>query len=213
MKVLTDNGITANRYLDIGCGDGEFTLLISKAIKAHEVYGADIDSASLNNLPQKIKALNFDLEKLPDSKLPFDHGYFDVITATELIEHLSYGDELVQETCRLLGSGGYLLITTPNLASLLNRFLLFVGYQPMYTAPSKCYQIGSRTVAKKSSISEHGHKNLYTLKALKDMLGLYNFEIISTIGCQSIYDTLSFLPVANVPSIAPNIIVLCRKNG
>jgi 2-polyprenyl-3-methyl-5-hydroxy-6-metoxy-1,4-benzoquinol methylase len=210
-KTFCDHKIIAKRYLDMGCGNGGLTLSIAKAINANEVCGVDIDCKLLRKLPQPIKGICFDFEKLANSRLPFDQEYFDVITAIEFIEHLSCGDELVQEAFRLLTPRGYLLVSSPNLGSLLNRFLLLMGYQPMYTAPSKYYHIGTRRISRKFPVSEYGHKNLYTLRALSDLLQIYNFEIIATIGCQSTYDPFSFLPAAHLPSLAPNMIVLSRK--
>ena len=210
-KLLTDNRIIATNYLDIGCGNGDLTLLVAKILNANEVYGVDADDEILKKLPTSINKINFNLEMLNKSKLPFNQGYFDVITVIEVIEHLSNGDDLLKEVYRLLTPNGYLLITTPNLASLLNRFLLLLGYQPLYTEPSKYYYIGLRKVIKKSPISEYGHKNLYTIKALKNILEIYNFKVIATIGGQSTYDRFSFLPIAKFTSIAPNLIVLSKK--
>jgi len=114
------------------------------------------------------------------------------------------------EVQRILKSAGYFLVTTPNLASWLNRIMLLFGYQPAYTEPSKYYLVGMRKVAKKSYITDYCHKNLYTLRALKHLLELYGFEIITAKGAQSHYDPFSWIPVTNLPSLAHNIIVLAK---
>lgn len=210
IKILKNQRIHAERYLDIGCGDGAFTAIIATMVNAKEVYGVDIDEECLKKLSNLIKGLKFNLEELAKDKLPFASKYFDFITAIEVIEHLSYCDYFLREVRRILMPGGYFLVTTPNLASWLNRLLLLFGYQPLYTAPSKYYHVGLHKVVK-SSITNHGHKNLYTLNALKHLLELYGFEIIITRGAQSNYDQLSWLPVASFPSLAPNIILLGRR--
>jgi ubiquinone/menaquinone biosynthesis C-methylase UbiE len=40
--------IHADKYLDLGCGDGEITIKISKILGAEEAYGIDIDDNSLS---------------------------------------------------------------------------------------------------------------------------------------------------------------------
>lgn len=211
IKIFRSHEIHAERYLDVGCGNGAFTVTIAMEVGAKEAYGVDLDEECLKKLPNSIKGLEFDLEELAQNKLPFASKYLDLITAIEVIEHLSCGDHLLTEVRTILKLGGYFLVTVPNLASWLNRLLLLFGFQPSYTAPSKYYHVGLRKVAKKSTITNYGHKNLYTLKALKHMLELYGFEIITIRGCQSTYDPFSWLPVSNFPSLAPNIIFLARR--
>jgi len=46
-----------DRILDIGCGDGNFTMLIAKACNAREVYGIDNSSAvSTTTSPRFIRS-------------------------------------------------------------------------------------------------------------------------------------------------------------
>ena len=174
--MLTKYNVKASTYLDIGCGDGILTLRIAKAVGAREIYGV-VNRESILKLPPQVKGVIFDLEKLGEQRLPFKDCYFDLITAVEVIEHLSYGDHLLMEVYRLLKSSGHLLITTPNLASWVNRLLLLFGIQPMFTEPSKYYWVGSHKPRRKASPSNYGHKNLYTLRALKQILSLYGFNI------------------------------------
>lgn len=213
LKIFLFNNIKAKRYLDMGCGNGNLTVKIGKIIDAEEIYGVDIDNEVLANFSSIIKGVQYDFETLPRFKLPFENDYFDLITAIEFIEHLSYGDDLLQEVHRLLSEKGFFLLTTPNLASLLNRSLLLFGFQPTYSSPSKYYNIGGRKLSKKVPISDYGHKNLYTLKALKHIFDLNNFKIIKIIGCQAEYDRFSFIPVEKIPSLAPNILILSQKKN
>jgi len=210
IKILKDHRIHAEIYLDTGCGNGLFTGKIADIVGAREVYGVDVDEECIKNLSNSIKGLIFNLEELAQNKLPFQQKYFDLVTAIEIIEHLSYGDDFLQEIWRILKPGSYFLVTTPNLASWLNRLRLLFGYQPGYASPSKHYSFGIHKVSKKFPVTNYGHKNLYTLRVLKYMLVLYGFEIITVLGAQANYDPFSWLPVANFPSLAPNVIILAR---
>jgi SAM-dependent methyltransferase len=60
--------------------------------------------------------------------LPFADESFDFVTYLDVIEHHAYSPKRVLlETRRVLARGGYLIITTPNHASLCNRLLLLCG--------------------------------------------------------------------------------------
>jgi ubiquinone/menaquinone biosynthesis C-methylase UbiE len=164
--VISRYKIRADRYLDLGCGDGEITMYVSKLVGAREVYGIDIQSTFLKRLPRTIKGIKANLNY---AKLPFPDNYFQLVTAFEVIEHLTNTDNLIKEALRVLDEGGYFIISTPNLASWLNRLLLLLGFQPAHTEPSRAYNVGLPAKHKcKSRYS--GHLNLFTLKALEEML-------------------------------------------
>jgi len=59
---------------------------------------------------------------------------YDVVFAMEIVEHTLDPFYLLRETCRLLRSGGLLILTTPNQATLSNRLRLLTGrsvYHPL----------------------------------------------------------------------------------
>lgn len=94
------------KFLDIGCGDGVLLSLIKKG----KLYGVDLDQDSLNFASTKIQAK---LIKAKAEKLPFKNNFFDVVIATEIIEHLSRPQLMLQEIKRVLKPGGKIIITTP----------------------------------------------------------------------------------------------------
>jgi len=208
--MLTSSKIKPKRYLDIGCGDGSITDRISRLLSCEDTFGLDIDSQLINQVPSHIKTIQFNLESLGSNKIPFPDGYFDLITGLEIIEHLSYGDDFLTEIRRLLCPKGFFLLSTPNLASLLNRLQLLHGLQPAYTSPSKFYSISFRS-AKKINPTNHVHKNLYTMRTLIKMLSLYGFTPYKVRGARMPYDRFSWLPLTKFPSLAPNIVILARR--
>jgi SAM-dependent methyltransferase len=67
--------------------------------------------------------------------LPFGSGSLDGILAGELIEHLFDPAALLRECCRVLRPGGLLVITTPNLAGVQDRWRFLSGRAPRQVDP------------------------------------------------------------------------------
>lgn len=94
------------KVLDIGCGDG----VLLSFIKEGSLFGVDLDQSSLNYGASRVKAKFI---QAAADKLPFKANFFDVVLATEIIEHLTQPEKLIQEANRVLKPSGYLILTTP----------------------------------------------------------------------------------------------------
>lgn len=166
------------KFLDIGCGDICLSKNIIEKIDIKEYHGVEISEAgTLEAQKLGIKAVKLDIS---EESLPFKDNYFDFVLAGELIEHLFDPDHLLLEVYRVLKNGGFFLLTTPNLASWHNRVALLLGFQPHYSEVSTKYSVGKFLTSDKFDVS--GHLRLFTLKALKELLKLYNFKIIKSFG-------------------------------
>ena len=100
--------------LDLGAGRGE--LSTSLAARGYEVtaverYGAQFEA--------KVPLVDADLNE----PFPFDDRSFDVAMAIEILEHLENPRRFLRELARTLRPGGVAVVSTPNLTSLLSRFL------------------------------------------------------------------------------------------
>ena len=104
IKLIPQN--PRQKILDIGCGDGVLLSLIKNAA----LYGVDLDQTSLDYAATKVKA-KFLLASA--DKLPFKANFFDVVLATEIIEHLDQPKLMLMEIQRVLKSDGRLILTTP----------------------------------------------------------------------------------------------------
>ena len=211
INVLKRHNVRARVLVDLGCNDGSLTIEMAKAVEAEEVYCVDIDVNALNIA--KNRGLKTIIADLSNDKLPIQNGSADLVTALEVIEHLVNPDNMLREAHRILKNHGYLLLTTPNLASWVNRLAMILGYQPYNCEVSTEIIAGvpwkARTFAKPA-----GHIRPFTLKALKEVLTYHGFEIIHVKGAPGveprelrIIDTIFSLR----PSLARRLIVLARK--
>ena len=116
------------RVLDIGAGSGADLQIIRKIHPKADLYAIECDSTSvsaLNLLGVQVASLNLEREELP-----FSPNSFDLIVANQVFEHVKEIFWIMHNISVTLDEGGLLAIGVPNLASLHNRILLSLGYQP-----------------------------------------------------------------------------------
>jgi SAM-dependent methyltransferase len=108
--------------LDFGCGRGKHQddpvgfrrTLCSIRGKVSKVIGIDVDPIGLTNpLLDEFRLL------VPDGPWPLKDGEVDLIVCDTVIEHLPDPSSFFREARRVLATGGYLCIRTPNAHSYL----------------------------------------------------------------------------------------------
>jgi len=131
LKYIAD---TPQNLLDIGCAEGFKTIDYAKtlSIPNERVYGIEIKPKFADLAKKHFNLLNIDLEK---ESFPAENQVFDLIICNQTLEHLKNIFLPLSEIDRTLKVGGHLVIGIPNLASLYNRIILLLGYQP------KCNEI------------------------------------------------------------------------
>ncbi len=177
---MTDSG---NKLLDLGCGDGTFTVEVAKKANA-EPYGVDFSKNLVLKAREKgVNAICSDLNK----PLPFKDNIFDIIIANQIIEHLMNTDLFIREIYRVLKSGGIAIISTPNLSGWHNIFSLILGKQPFP------YHISNEVILGNSFDPKRGlkHKNpgeihyrIFTYEGLKDLLEYHGFLVEEVRGAE-----------------------------
>lgn len=100
-----------DRVLDLGCGEGVFTAAIAQAGGA--AVGVEVAEAAINRARTQHPELDFRLVSV-DGPLPFEEGCFDLVWASEVIEHVADTARWLSEVRRVLVPDGRLLITTPS---------------------------------------------------------------------------------------------------
>ena len=184
MTVLAKLPIKGGRILDIGCADGNLSLIAKEVLRAKEVYGLDVTTECLQEASKKgVRTFKVDVNR---DRFPFEVDSFDVIIASEILEHCILPENLLREAYRVLKTGGYLILSTPNLASFYDRFLLLFGSQPLsleasyeYPSAGKALGIAFGLTDRQGEIfkGDPGHIRCMSYRATKDLLRHFNFKI------------------------------------
>jgi 2-polyprenyl-3-methyl-5-hydroxy-6-metoxy-1,4-benzoquinol methylase len=116
----------ATRWLDLGCHQGQLLELLTARFGIVRPLGADDWPESLRvGQTSPWNYVQADLEKALPRSEPMD-----VISALEVLEHITDTDRFLSEICDRLKPGGWLLLSTPNINSLRNRLTVPFGAYP-----------------------------------------------------------------------------------
>jgi len=157
----------AQQIVDVGCGDGSATYLISNLNARNTVIGVDWSATALARA--RARGLLVVQGGVDTAGLPLPDGCADVVIMSELIEHLVDTDSAVDEVRRVLRPGGVLLLSTPNLAAWFNRGLVGLGIQPVFS------EVSMRGIYGRPGHEVVGHLRLFTRRALVEFLAARGF--------------------------------------
>jgi len=104
--------ITGNT-LDLGCGSGYGTNLLSKS-KADLLIGLDINHDGILHGAKFYRNDKTDFIQAEASMLPFRDETFDNIVGFEVIEHVSNSSRMLSEMKRVMKYSGRVLLSSPN---------------------------------------------------------------------------------------------------
>lgn len=111
------------RVLDVGCGTGSITLLANEG-KSNEIVGVepDADRASV------ARERGIDVrEVMFDEDLVAELGKFDVITSSDVLEHVLDPGDMLRLFAKALKPGGRVIVSVPNVAHWSVRLSLLFG--------------------------------------------------------------------------------------
>ncbi len=118
---------TGRKVLDCGCCTGYFSKLLMD--RGNHVQAVELSPPAVKSARDKgVYVVEHDLEE----PLPFEDESFDVVVAFEILEHLFDTKGFLEECRRVLTPGGEILISTPNLNSLVHRVRIALGYHIHY---------------------------------------------------------------------------------
>ena len=104
-----------DRVLDLGCGDGPFVPALLAA--GAEVTAADVADVALARARRRAPGADYALVE-PHGPFPFGEGAFEVVWASEVLEHVADTERWINEVRRVLRPGGTFLVTTPSVGPL-----------------------------------------------------------------------------------------------
>jgi ubiquinone/menaquinone biosynthesis C-methylase UbiE len=170
----------ARKVLDVGSGNGEFTQMIIEHLNNNsEVVGMDgnINFVKMALDKYRHKTILADANKI----FPFSDDSFDLVIASQIIEHVYDTDLFIKEVYRILKKGGYCVCSTPNLASVHNIISLMLGNQPFTCHTSDATDFGTLCAPLHPEWSESQwigmkHRRIFTAKALKGLFEYYGFK-------------------------------------
>lgn len=155
-NIVKDKDI--KNILEVGVGSGELSF---KMINDLDLSVTMVDIKDQRSLCKKAKFFLVDCSK---EHIGVTNNEFDLVVATQVIEHMENITFFANEVDRILKKGGYLLISYPNFSGIYQRVkFLFSGNIP---------RMGGR-------LNSGGHINLLPEKFLIDFLSdKYQVEYI-----------------------------------
>ena len=122
------------RFLDFGCGKGVITEKIHTIRPGYRIYGVDISSNALAVAKKRIK--NGEFRRIDESQhIPYPDNTFDIVLASDVLEHIYDTQTAFRELARVLKPGGTLIITVPYNGKLKMLIAVLVGFE-FYFDPS-----------------------------------------------------------------------------
>jgi 2-polyprenyl-3-methyl-5-hydroxy-6-metoxy-1,4-benzoquinol methylase len=117
--------------LDMGCSTGTF-LLCCKEKKYKQLYGVDLNRKT-NDYCKKQLGLDVGIS-LPKKK-------FDLIHASDLIEHLQEPDSFIKSIRQNLNDNGLIMLTTPNINNPVNKLVNIKPREHLYYFSRKTIRV------------------------------------------------------------------------
>jgi len=173
LKVVPRGG-PSDRILEMGAYM-QITPLLERWLGYGEVWGCYLGPAGKKELRRAVSADGrvfeceielFNAEKDP---FPYPDGHFATVLCCELLEHLAEDPmHMMAEINRVLGEGGHLVLTTPNIASFRSVSAVLQGYHPgLYPA-----YLGPEAAGR-----EARHHREYTPAEIQMLLADAGFEV------------------------------------
>jgi len=113
--------VAGERILDLGCGAGRHAFECYR--RGGQVVAVDLNAEDLTGVASMFQAMR-DAGEAPTSAsavavranahhLPFPDGFFDLVIASEILEHIPDDRTAIAEAVRVLRPGGRLAVTVP----------------------------------------------------------------------------------------------------
>jgi 2-polyprenyl-3-methyl-5-hydroxy-6-metoxy-1,4-benzoquinol methylase len=172
--------------LEVGCGDGGITVPMG-SLGCH-VKAFDINEKAVQSAETKIDEKEFqNVVVCVDDGYTFDDGkYYDVVIASEILEHVQDPFRFVANISKRMRMGSYFVITVPNGFGpweLRNRIFMNKLYRS---------NVIRRMLGKKLYDETSGgeHLQFYRLSQLLCMLSRFSFSLVDFSNSDSVFAAL-----------------------
>jgi SAM-dependent methyltransferase len=168
--------------LDLGCGDGGWTMKVAASVGAQRVLGVEfIDEFAQAARRAGVEVVAGDL----GNPLPIEDGSVDVVHSNQVIEHLPKTDSFMREIARVLKPGGYAVVSTNNLSSWHNIVSLALGWQPTPCHVSDEVIVGNPgnfVEGMESYTPGQTHLRIFTGRALAGLAAHHGLRVEAQLG-------------------------------
>ncbi len=158
---------SAIRILDIGCGKGNIALALSRL--GYAVTGVDFDAVSIAEAKRTAVDFSLTARFVTGSFDALADQQFDVIIASEVLEHQKDPASFLADVQSHLSSVGLLLLSVPNGKSLEERIRRFTTH----TKTGKAIKVGIKGRVRHEEIQSeagHPHELFFSLKDWQESL-------------------------------------------
>ncbi len=132
-------------YLDLGSGNGELIDHVRRE------FPVQVRACDYRDDLMTLGDVRVDVANVNTEPLPYPDASFDLVTCTEVIEHLEHFRFALREIHRVLRPGGVCIVSTPNVLNLRSRLrYLFFGFFNLF---------GPLRLGDDRHHSTHGHIN------------------------------------------------------
>ena len=138
VELCQEHAHAARRILEAGCGQGELLHELRRAFPNATLCASDVSLTSVRatqHVNPELRVFQMDLSRPDfDSAHAAELGSFELITCSEVIEHIPNDREAVQRLATLLSPRGTLVLTVPG--GKMSRFDQLIGHQRHYASGS-----------------------------------------------------------------------------
>ncbi|MFH1620590.1 MAG: glycosyltransferase [Patescibacteria group bacterium] len=178
------------KILDVGCGKGNVTLPL--AFLGYQVTGVDYDAESIREARKSAEELGLSAVFHEGSLDRVSAQRFDVIIASEVLEHQINPEVFLKDLAQLLTPNGILLLSVPNGNSLEERIRKFTTH----TRFGRWFKRNvKRWIAHQDiqSAAEHPHEQYFSWKSLRRVLRDGGFKIDNMASAAAVFKEFYYL--------------------
>lgn len=173
--------------LDIGCGTGNLlTIPLARRFASLKITGYDQDEKSIAELELSAGRLGLPNLRGVISQAQVE-GAYDIVIASEVIEHVEAPVEFLEWVSSLLRPGGLLILTLPNgygwfeADSTVYRILEYLGVMQLLRK-AKGPQDEEAVSGGTDTLALSLHVNFFSYNQIRDILGAFGFRTLQIEG-------------------------------